>query len=313
MLDFKLAGGMDKMLNNGGEKSKRVKQKVGLQMEAATRENRILKGRQIVWMVCESFKTHDRSDLLFSFDHLAQVEVRNHDLHDFMVQWNHVLDSMGHNAINDIMLRDVFFRKIQKEKALLLAVDAYENFTEFHPGKTYKWLLGKVEDKIRVQEQRKNMLEKEQLLNSRNQPPGAGGPAAPAKEKEDGKGSDKKNKGGKNGKRDKSQDPPPPKAAGEIPVAEGQNQPFGAGKGKGGKKGADGGKGKGKADCYFFHVEKACRSGDQCKFSHEKISEAVKKTLVRPGPRSREPSSEPPPTPTAPRRPSSRGPKIYHC
>ena len=28
MLDFKLADGMDKMLNNGGEKSKRIKQKV---------------------------------------------------------------------------------------------------------------------------------------------------------------------------------------------------------------------------------------------------------------------------------------------
>jgi hypothetical protein len=111
MLDFKLVEGMDKMLNNGGEKSKRVKQKVDLQMEAATRDNRILKGRQIVWMVCESFKTHDRSDLLCSFDHLAQVEVRNHDLHDFMVQWNHVLDNMGHNAINDIMLRDVFYKR----------------------------------------------------------------------------------------------------------------------------------------------------------------------------------------------------------
>ena len=51
---------------------------------------------------------------------------------------NHVLDNMGHNAINEIMLRDVFFRKIQKEKALFLAVEADESFTEHHPEKTYK-------------------------------------------------------------------------------------------------------------------------------------------------------------------------------
>jgi hypothetical protein len=48
------------------------------------------------------------------------------------------------------------------------------------------------------------MFEKEHLLSSRNQPPGAGGPAAPAQDKGEGKGNDKKNKGGKNGKRDKS-------------------------------------------------------------------------------------------------------------
>jgi hypothetical protein len=160
MLDFKLAEGMDKMLTNGGEKSKRLKQKVDLQMEAATREGKILKGRQIVWMVCESFKTHDRSDLLFTFDHLAQVEVRNHDLHDFMIQWNHVLDNMGHNSISQLMLGGVFFRKIQRENALFLALNAYEHYPESHPEKTYQWLLGRVEAVTKVQEQRKNMLEK---------------------------------------------------------------------------------------------------------------------------------------------------------
>ena len=163
-----------------------------------------------------------------------------------------------------------------------MAVEEYEKMKESNPDKSYAWLLEKVEEKIRVQEQRKNMLEKEQLLNSRNQTPGAGGPAAPAQDKGDGKGGDKRNKSGKNGKRDKTQDPPIPKAAGEIPVAEGQHLSFGAGKGKGGKKGADSGKGKGKAACFFFHVAKDCRAGDQCKFSHEKVSEAVKKTMVRP-------------------------------
>jgi hypothetical protein len=79
MLDFKLAEGMEHMLHKGGEKSKRVMKEVHLKMEEASRKGSILKGRQIAWMIAESFKTHDRSELLFSFDHLSNLSV--HDLY----------------------------------------------------------------------------------------------------------------------------------------------------------------------------------------------------------------------------------------
>ena len=118
MLDFKLADGMVVMLNKAGEKGKRLRDHVNLKMEEAARKNKILKGRQIVWMVCESFKTHDRTELIFSFDHLSNLTIQNHDLHEFVMQWNHVLDNMGENAVNPRMLRDVFFRRIQHEKSL---------------------------------------------------------------------------------------------------------------------------------------------------------------------------------------------------
>ena len=59
MLDFKLAEGMEHMLHKGGEKSKRVMKEVHLKMEEASRKGSIFKGRQIAWMISESFKTHD--------------------------------------------------------------------------------------------------------------------------------------------------------------------------------------------------------------------------------------------------------------
>jgi hypothetical protein len=42
------------------------------------------------------------------------------------------------------MLRDVFFRKIQREKALFLVVEEYEKMKESNPDKSYDWLLEKV-------------------------------------------------------------------------------------------------------------------------------------------------------------------------
>ena len=64
----------------------RVRDRVNLKMEEAARKGKVLTGRQIVWMVCESFKTHDRSELLFSFDHLANLSIHTGDLHELIIQ-----------------------------------------------------------------------------------------------------------------------------------------------------------------------------------------------------------------------------------
>ena len=93
-LDMKLAQGMMIMLNKAGEKASRLRDKVNLKTEEATRNHTLVTGRQLVFMLLESYKTFDRSDLVYGFDHLGTLKVKDHNLHEFLMTWNHITDNM---------------------------------------------------------------------------------------------------------------------------------------------------------------------------------------------------------------------------
>ena len=136
---------------------------------------------------------------------------------------------------------------------------------------------------IKVQEQRKNILEKEMLLSIRSQ---AGNgtdrvTAAPAPE-DRGNGRDRRNR------RDRGVAGSPeraPSVRSETPAAKGG--------GKGGKKQEDKGSSLSqlvdkdrpatKLPCFFFHNGKSCKNGDQCKFSHDPIPDLETKTFDKRG------------------------------
>ena len=145
-LDFKFADGMVIILQKAGEKAERVRDRVNLRMQEMSRKGKVLKGRQIVWIVLESFKTFDGSDLMFGFDHLSNLHIQKHDLHGFIVKWNHILDNMGENAITKGNLRDVFYRKIQNEKDLHYDLNHYERMPEKE--RSYDWLMDRVNSVI---------------------------------------------------------------------------------------------------------------------------------------------------------------------
>ena len=156
MLDMKLANGMVTMMHKAGDRAKRFRDKVNLRMEEASRGGgNVLKGRQMVWMLLDSFKTIDNSELVYGFDHLARLKVNNHDLHDFIIQWNHVIDNLGGGPMTATALRDVFYRKICEEEQMKYDMNLYERMREGDPSKTYKHLLYCVESVIKLQEQRR--------------------------------------------------------------------------------------------------------------------------------------------------------------
>ena len=158
MLDMKLANCMVAMMNKAGERGKRFRDRVNLRMEEAARKgDNVIKGRQIVWMLLDSFKTFDNSELAFGFDHLSKLKVQNGDLHEFLIQWNHVLDNMGGVELTHGALRDVLYRKIKEEDELKYDINLYERMHEGDPKKTYKHLMSCVESVIKLQDQRKNI------------------------------------------------------------------------------------------------------------------------------------------------------------
>ena len=94
-LDLKLASALAVMIHKAAEKAKRYRDRVNLKMEEASKTGIMIKGRQIVWMLLDSFKTFDRSSIIYGFHHLSALKIVGGDLHDFLTQWNYVLSNMG--------------------------------------------------------------------------------------------------------------------------------------------------------------------------------------------------------------------------
>ena len=60
---------MVSMLNKD-EKAKRVRDKVYLKMEEVSKTGiNVIKGRQVIWLLLDSFRTSDNSDQIYGFDH----------------------------------------------------------------------------------------------------------------------------------------------------------------------------------------------------------------------------------------------------
>ena len=294
MLDMKLANGMVAMMHKAGDRAKRFRDKVNLRMEEASRGGgNVLKGRQMVWMLLDSFKTIDNSELVYGFDHLARLKVNNHDLHDFVIQWNHIIDNLGGGPMTSVALRDVFYRKICDEEQMKYDMNLYERMREGDPSKSYKHLLYCVESVIKLQEQRKNILEKEALLSGRAPKAVEVGAAAPSDWRWTIQNSKcrrrKTSTPNKRGEKDQSPrgSRPPGKGKGKDKTGETgvKDSRVKETSGKGAK---DGGKGKSQAlqdlkkqPCRFFD-HSTCRFGAGCYYSHEPMSELQKQSIQPP-------------------------------
>jgi hypothetical protein len=86
----------------------------------------------------------------------------------FLMTWNHIIDNMGQFSLNDFHLRDVFYRKIKDEPEMSFDVKDYERMSDHDTKKTYVHLKRCVEKVITMQEQRKNLADREALLAAKD-------------------------------------------------------------------------------------------------------------------------------------------------
>ncbi len=293
-LDLKLATGLQLMIQQGGAPAKELKDTVARKMEESVKQGNLITGRQIIRLLLQSYKTFDNSEIVYGFDHLAKLECGK-DLYAFITQWNKILENMN-GRLDDVMLKEVFYRKICDSRDLTADINVYNRLGDDHLDRSYKWLMNVVMQEITLKRERRNMADRESSIaiilgsegngrgrNAAATPEGGGAEASTPNPKAKGAAaktsaqqeSDKKSSALQK-KVDDSQKEL--KKLTEALAAATLNP-------KGGGKGADKGKGKTKGDtpCYFFHVDNLCRRTEaECYFSHKPISKAAKLLLVKP-------------------------------
>ena len=282
-IDVKLASSLMVMMQNGGEQAREVLNEARLKMAKSCRGETpsIMKGRQLLAMIVDSFRSASNTDLVYTIRHLYDLPYPGDaELVTFKAQWNEVLECMRPGDVpNDVALRDILYDKIRGSKLMMFDIHYYDSKQEPHPDKTYKYLIDTINKHIKIRREEKNRDGRNQGLkhmNSRFK-----NMALPTEEQPD--------------KPSKAAPAPKPKAKPRS-AADKKKIPcrFHFGVGTTCNKGRDcefnhnsqstpranSPTGARKSVCYAF-LQGKCTKGKDCKYEHDKKALAVVKSSVK--------------------------------
>ena len=109
MMDIKLALSLQTMLRSAPDDAKDVVHDIQLHAERRQRENRLIKGREIIAIILQSFRSSDRSDMVFTIEHLIRLEYPgDKNMSVFRNTWYDILPNLRkEDTPREITLRDI--------------------------------------------------------------------------------------------------------------------------------------------------------------------------------------------------------------
>ena len=153
-IDVKLARALMSMMQNGGDQAREVLHEARLKMAKGCRGSTptLLKGRQLLAMVIDSFRSASNTDLVFTVKHLYDLPYPgDSEIVMFKSQWNEVLECMRPGDVpNDIALRDILYDKVKGSKLMAFDLQYYEGKEDDHKEKTYKYLMNMISKHIKL-------------------------------------------------------------------------------------------------------------------------------------------------------------------
>ncbi len=153
-IDVKLASALMAMMQNGGEQAREVLNEARLRMAKSCRGETptIMKGRQLLAMIVDSFRSASNTDLVYTIRYLYDLPYPGDaELVTFKSQWNEVLECMRPGDVpNDVALRDILYDKIKNSKLMTFDIHYYDSKQETHVDKTYSYLMDTINKHIRI-------------------------------------------------------------------------------------------------------------------------------------------------------------------
>ena len=119
-IDIKMAMGMQNMLKQAPDEAKDVYLDATRHSELRHQQGVIVKGRELVALVMQSFRTSDRTDLVYHIEHLFNLDFPgDKNLVMFRNKWYDLLLKMrSEDRPSKLALRDILYRKIKGSKKM---------------------------------------------------------------------------------------------------------------------------------------------------------------------------------------------------
>ena len=98
VLDARIASALNKVIHNS-----HFKRRVSLEEQKAQKEERVLRGRQIAYLICEYFRVTGANDSVENYADLCTIGLRSDDIQEFDSKWDGILLSMTKIPPDDIL------------------------------------------------------------------------------------------------------------------------------------------------------------------------------------------------------------------
>ena len=303
-IDVKLASAMTLMLRNAGDQAADLFLEVNLKSNAYIRGNeyKVLKGRQIIAMMMESFRARDRLDMVYTIDYLTKLQYPgDNKIAAFKATWLEIISRIRPEDVPSTnALRDILYQKISGSSEMNMELKLYYDIKSYDdPERSHDMLLRIMDRAVQRRREKKNLNETQHGLNQ--MVAGKDLLAAPARPDPKGPPSsapdkDKKKKTNERGKDKEAADAAPVLPKSKAKAHE-KDKKKGKGKGKERSRSPSSSrsltdKEKAKIRCKF-HFGGGCNAGKNCKWSHKDTDRGRPSSRDDKNQRVRSPSSKP--------------------
>ena len=120
VLDAKIASALNWIIHNT-----QFKRKVSLKEQKSQKEDRVLRGRQIAYLIYEYFWVTGANDSVENYADLLTIVLRNDDFQEFDSKWDGILLSMTKNRLDDI-LEGLYKLRIRESEKLKTVLELYD-------------------------------------------------------------------------------------------------------------------------------------------------------------------------------------------
>ena len=268
------------MIDNAGEAANHVRQRLHLRLLERGMTLEYVKGREILAMIIQSFKTTSHTEVMYSSQHLHEMSYPGDaKLSMFYHRWIEMIANMKpEDTPSETTLRDVLFRKLDNNTQLMkLDLNAWENLPDDDPGKTRDSLQAIMKRHIEKNLEKQLYKERQKAMsNFTNFNDGKQSAAAEPEPKPKPKGKPKAEPQPRTATPAREKTPDPKPATPIHPSPNPKRHAKGDGKGK---KGTHRGRSRSpsttkkdpsKTPCLFHFEKNGCRKGADCPYSRSK-------------------------------------------
>ena len=235
---------------------------------AAAMQGRMLKGRQIAWLIFNFFKRNPKMGVIYGVTDLAKLEwMGDKQIHKFSMMWGLMPDQMQTTLPAD-GLADILLQKMEKSIVLKEDIGHFYRLDEDDPDRNCNFLIRSMEDYLDRERYRTNRAnDLQSMLFQAHSRAGAPSVLDTSGGNVPSDASERKEK--------KRQERKAAKVAAAKAAAAPAPTPKGKGKGKG--------PGKDKKVCYYFNQPSGCpKTAEECWLLHKKLPAAEVAKMVRP-------------------------------
>ena len=123
--------------------------------ETEAAKDRAVRGRQVLYLFDQYFKTNEEVGSLYSVEDLLKVRLINDDLSTFLSNWESVMSGLSHMP-DETTVRDIFLRELRQSKRLKYDLEIYDRAKEGSEQHSYAFLKNSIREMLTRERKRKN-------------------------------------------------------------------------------------------------------------------------------------------------------------